>query len=93
MEEKITHCNVSIVKTDYSNALPNILNSPHEDFDMKEFLNYIYHIFKSVDLPFIASKPWMVELKKPNDRLCKVPHQRSRKLRHKLVSKHINKLK
>lgn len=93
MEEKITHCNVSVATTDYSNALPNILNSPHEDFDMEEFLDYIYHIFKSVDLTFIVSKPWMVELKKPNDRLYKVPHQRSRKLRHKLVSKHINKLK
>lgn len=94
MEEKIVPCNVSIVKTDYSNALPNILNSPHEDFGMKEFLDYI---FKSGDLTFtelgIIDKPWMVELKKPNDRLCKVPHQRSRKLRHKLVSKHINKLK
>lgn len=97
MEEKITHCNVSVATTDYSNALPNILNSPHEDFDMEEFLDYIYHIFKSVDLTFteldIIDKPWMLKLKKSNDWLYKVPHQRSRKLRHKLVSKHINKLK
>lgn len=94
MEEKIVHCDVSVVTTDYSDALPNILNSPYEEFDMKEFFDYI---FKSGDLTFteldIISKPWMFELKKPSNWLCKVPHQRSRKLRHKLISKHINKLK
>ena len=85
MEEKTVFCNVSIITKDESivtsNTQTDLFTIP---------LGNIERIYISQGT---RRNYWMYILTDKNDWLHKVPHQRLRKLRHKLVSKHINNLK
>lgn len=78
MEEKIVSCNESIVT---SNTQTDLFAIP---------LGNIERIYISQGT---RRNYWMYMLTDNNDWLCNVPHYRLRKLRHKLVSKHINRVK
>jgi hypothetical protein len=85
MEEKTVSCNVSIITKDESIATSN---TQTELFAIP--LGNIERIYISQGT---RRNYWMHMLTDKNDWLHKVPRQQLRKLRHKLVSKHINNLK
>lgn len=84
MEEKIVSCNISVVTKDESAIMP------HSHCTSSILLGEIEHISISRG---VRKNFWMYMLTNKNDWLCNVPHYRLRKLRHKLVSKHINRVK